>query len=119
MTESQWLRSRDPDPMLDHLYYSDIRLSNRKLRLFACACCRRVWDQLSHERSRRAVEVAEQLADGQASRQQRAARHRLAMSVPWAEQDSPDGAQAAYNCVDKDALQAAHMSSYVLGENSS
>jgi hypothetical protein len=40
--------------------------SGRKFRLFACACCRRVWPRLSPE-FRAAVEVSERYADGLAS----------------------------------------------------
>jgi hypothetical protein len=62
MTEKQWLNARDLGPMLDHLYRNAI-VSERKLRLFTCACCRRVWPFLD-EQSRQAVEGAEQYADG-------------------------------------------------------
>src|SRR5262249_14568285 len=65
MTEAEWLPSADPDGMLEFLRG---RVSERKLRLFACACCWRVghlpWDAAS----RTAVRVAEEYADGLASK---------------------------------------------------
>src|SRR6516164_7753143 len=39
MTESEWLAATDPEPMLAFLRG---KASERKLRLFACACCRGV-----------------------------------------------------------------------------
>ncbi len=61
---AEWSGLADPHEMLDLLRETG-EASDRKLRLFACACCRRVW-RLLEGRSRRAVEVAEAFADDEA-----------------------------------------------------
>jgi hypothetical protein len=61
MTEEGWLKAIDPGPMLQFLKG---RMSDRKLRLFACGCCRRIWDLITDKRSRLAVAVSESFADG-------------------------------------------------------
>jgi hypothetical protein len=64
VTEVQWLACNDPRRMLEEWIAG---YNARKLQLLACACCRRVVHQLADAAFLRAVEVAEQYADGTAS----------------------------------------------------
>jgi hypothetical protein len=80
MTRKSWLSCTDPERMIDFLWE---KASERKKRLFACACCRRLWDYwngvthtnreaaTTHRRwvraLRNAVQVAERYADAQAT----------------------------------------------------
>lgn len=69
MTEAQWLSSTSPRAMLDSLrrewekggeYWA---ISQRKLRLYACACVRLIWSPMERECAR-AVQLAEAMVDG-------------------------------------------------------
>jgi hypothetical protein len=64
LTKDEWLGCTRPAPMLKYLRG---KASARKLRLFAVACCRRIWNLLPDDASRHAVVLAEGFADGQVS----------------------------------------------------
>jgi hypothetical protein len=69
MTPDDWDACTKPLKMLWFLHDSG-GLSERKLRLFTSACCRRIWPLLTNSRDRRGVEVAELHADGLATSQE-------------------------------------------------
>ena len=48
MTEAEWQECTDPTPMLKYL---QDKVSDRKLWLFACACCRHIWYLFHNERA--------------------------------------------------------------------
>jgi len=86
MDEAEWRTCNDPMAMLHALRGI---LPMRKLRLFACACCRRVWPILSDPRSRSVVEVAERFADDLADATSLEGAREAAYSV-HANTSSPD-----------------------------
>jgi hypothetical protein len=78
MTEAEWLACTKPPQVLDLLIGKG---SERKLRLFACACARRAWHLLTDECCRRAVEIAERYADGLETEAALLAAHSVAYQV--------------------------------------
>jgi hypothetical protein len=61
MKEKAWLACTDPRKMLAHLGGAP---SDRKLRLFSCACCRRAWGFAKDRRLEPLLLLFEGLADG-------------------------------------------------------
>jgi hypothetical protein len=61
-TPEEWERCDDPAKMLAFLRTAG-GASDRKLRRFACACCRRIGDVFTEERSRKAIEAGARFAD--------------------------------------------------------
>lgn len=61
MTETEWLTCDDLRPMLTYL---EKKGSDRKMRLFICACCRMIWEALPDGICLTSVETGEAFADG-------------------------------------------------------
>jgi hypothetical protein len=62
-TEEEWLACPAADSLLFRIL--ELRASERKLRLFGCACCRLVWHYFVQPESKSAVEAAERFAVGE------------------------------------------------------
>jgi hypothetical protein len=80
LDEAGWLNGADPDPLLEYL---GRRASERKERLFACACCRPMVGVVREGWCRPGVEVGERYADGVAGWAELRATRRLLDGVPF------------------------------------
>src|SRR5437870_11700466 len=89
MDEAEWLHERSCAQWMIRVVRTGkmprTKAGRRKLRLFACGCCRLIWDQLPDDRLRAAVEVAERFAEGQATKDELTAARD---SVAWMMSDS-------------------------------
>lgn len=63
MTEHEWLECTNPRTLLYALETMSAQKGDRKLRLFAVACCHRVWDHLQPV-VQKSVALTERHADG-------------------------------------------------------
>jgi hypothetical protein len=97
MTEEEWLASCD---MLSLIPFLRGKGTDRKFRLFVCACGRRAWEFIGGPLRQQALEVAERLADGAAGGQEGAAMRQALLDVflqpappPWTH--AHDAASAA------------------------
>lgn len=79
-------------------------VSDRVLRKFACACVRQVWNLLTDQRSRNAVEVAERFADGNATENELEQANAAAWDAAW---DADYSARAAASTTARIAANAA------------
>ena len=94
MTGAEWLACTKPKTLLRS---ARSRISDRKRRLFAAACCRRIWNLLPDERSQRAVETVEQFADGTATLEDLSAAEKAAAAAE--EATTAEGHRDAANAV--------------------
>jgi hypothetical protein len=87
MTAEEWLACTDPEPMVEFLR---ARASDRKLRLFAVACCMRTSQFFKNEQTKNALDIVERFADGLTSQEE------LRQAAEKADQIQRETANAAY-----------------------
>jgi len=78
MNQAEWLMCDDPEAMFRHLH---TRASDRKLRLFMCACCRRAWALANDARLEEILPVIESFADRAVKDRERGRAHRIGGEV--------------------------------------
>jgi hypothetical protein len=116
MREKEWLACNNPTKMLDFLRS---RADSRRLLLLSSACCRLVWHLLTAPRARQAVEVAERLADGHATPEEKQRAWRganAARTAIWRYNRRVEGAHPQTTEKERRAIQSAvATTSWLLG----
>lgn len=111
MTEEKWLTPGGSAVGMMFFLGHTKRLTPRKTRLFAVACCRAIEQFMVDERSRQAVAVAERLADGLAAPAECAAAAQAAF-------DARDGLLSGRTTGGRSAVaSAAFAAGYVLSDD--
>jgi hypothetical protein len=112
MTEADWLACTDPEKMLEALRG---QASERKLRLFACACAREAWGLLTNPGSGATVEAAERFADGQAAADELARAYAAAHAITRldAPPEHARAAAASHAAAHPDAFTAARAAALI------
>ncbi len=114
LTEQGWLA--DGTDVYDLLEYLRGKASDRKLRLFAIACCRRpCYQSVTDERYRRALRLAERMADEPVDEQERKETYDTAYQLweeTWAvtlaaQESLPRGTPEVEKLVDDEMVTAA------------
>jgi hypothetical protein len=117
MTETEWLACADPRPMLEFLLE---KASDRKLRLFACACCQRISHRLTDERCRLALDVGVRHADGLLSREELFTINRDAnLAAAELRRTTEEELLVSTSDVEVSGVYAAAAASHLLGEPAS
>jgi hypothetical protein len=119
MTEKEWLETDDLRAMLSHVRsganLTRSKAGRRKMRLFACGCCRHVWDLLPDERTKKSLAACEQYADGKIDETAReaalleankTAAKEYARAEVKALAPGMEAARAVWSALDKDGRQA-------------
>lgn len=78
MTEQEWSECNNVEVKLSGL---GGKATERKVRLFAAACCRVVWHLMTDGWCKEAVELAERFADGHSTEQERKHAHAIGMEL--------------------------------------
>ena len=113
MTEDEWHGCTEPLKMLEFLRG---KVSSRKLRLFACTCCRSIWHLLAESNGRDAVELSEHYADGVVGREELAKARRNVANACTAHHDVLlEAIHAAKSCAAKYPFVAAREASLGAG----
>lgn len=115
MTEAEWLAATDPQPMLVHLQGKAIA-TDRKLRLFAVACCRHARPADDDAHRLKLLEAIEGFADEIVSGAELFAAYEIVNSRPRNRSDRlPVSTRAALAAAMSDASSAAKSVAAVLG----